>query len=443
MKPSASPQTRRVFFLSLPIFAELLLQLLVGNVDQFMLSHVGTAAVSAVGNGNQVMHVIVIVLETVSSATTILLTQNLGAGKAGEKCGEIATVGVALGAIFSILVGLVTLFLPHVLFTVLQTPAEAFDGACLYLRIYLLGMPALAMYNFGNAVLGAAGDTKRPLYYLFFAGILNVLLNLFFVIVCKMGVAGVALASILSQYLSAFLLLRLLLQSKEDFGLRPSCLRISRDKLKRLLQIGIPSAFQNAIFAIANLFVQTSVNSFDHVMVEGNSAAINADPLVYDMMAGIYTGCTSFMAQNLGAGKRDRVMKSYKICLLYSFLLGLVLGVGLYALKTPFLSLFTSDAAVITAGYKRLSVMALSYCLSAFMDCTIAASRGMGKTFVPTIIVILGSCGFRILWIYTVFAHFRTIESLYLLYAFSWSITAIAEMIYFFKLFHSTNTAKA
>ena len=317
------------------------------------------------------------------------------------------------------------------------------DGACLYLRIYLLGMPALAMYNFGNAVLGAAGDTKRPLYYLFFAGILNVLLNLFFVIVCKMGVAGVALASILSQYLSAFLLLRLLLQSKEDFGLRPSCLRISRDKLKRLLQIGIPSAFQNAIFAIANLFVQTSVNSFDHVMVEGNSAAINADPLVYDMMAGIYTGCTSFMAQNLGAGKRDRVMKSYKICLLYSFLLGLVLGVGLYALKTPFLSLFTSDAAVITAGYKRLSVMALSYCLSAFMDCTIAASRGMGKTFVPTIIVILGSCGFRILWIYTVFAHFRTIESLYLLYAFSWSITAIAEMIYFFKLFHSTNTAKA
>lgn len=151
-----------------------------------------------------------------------------------------------------------------------------------------------------------------------------------------MGVAGVALASILSQYLSAFLLLRLLLQSKEDFGLRPSCLRISRDKLKRLLQIGIPSAFQNAIFAIANLFVQTSVNSFDHVMVEGNSAAINADPLVYDMMAGIYTGCTSFMAQNLGAGKRDRVMKSYKICLLYSFLLGLVLGVGLYALKTPF-----------------------------------------------------------------------------------------------------------
>ena len=163
MKPSASPQTRRVFFLSLPIFAELLLQLLVGNVDQFMLSHVGTAAVSAVGNGNQVMHVIVIVLETVSSATTILLTQNLGAGKAGEKCGEIATVGVALGAIFSILVGLVTLFLPHVLFTVLRTPAEAFDGACLYLRIVggTVTQFRLVQYHPGKERTECKGDIKQ------------------------------------------------------------------------------------------------------------------------------------------------------------------------------------------------------------------------------------------------------------------------------------------
>ena len=184
---------------------------------------------------------------------------------------------------------------------------------------------------------------------------------------------------------------------------------------------------------MANLFVQTSVNYFDHVMVEGNSAAANADPLVYDMMAAFYTACTSFIAQNMGAKKRERIRKSYFICMVYSFGLGLFLGVGIYLLRYPFLSMFTSEKAVVHAGIRRLSVMALSYCVSAFMDCTIAASRGLGRTIVPMFIVTAGSTVFRLLWIWTVFAHYRTIESLYLLYVFSWTITGIAEMIYFAK----------
>ena len=209
--------------------------------------------------------------------------------------------------------------------------------------------------------------------------------------------------------------------------------------MHRILRIGIPSAIQYALFAVANLFVQASVNSFDHIMVEGNSAAANSDPLVYDMMAAFYTGCTSFIAQNFGAKNRDRIFKSFYICLLYSFLLGLILGVGIYLLRYPFLSLFTNEAAVVNAGIKRLSVMALSYCISAFMDCTIAASRGLGKTIVPMLIVTAGSTVFRLLWIWTVFAYFKTIESLYLLYIFSWVITAIAEVIYFVKIFKSVD----
>ena len=252
------------------------------------------------------------------------------------------------------------------------------------------------------------------------------LLNLFFVIVCHMGVAGVAVASVISQYISAVLVLRLLLRSGEAFALRLEALQIDRDKLVRILRIGVPSAIQYALFAVANLFVQASVNSFDHVMVEGNSAAANSDPLVYDMMAAFYTACTSFIAQNLGARKRDRIRKSFLICLLYSFLLGLILGVGIYALRYPFLSLFTNEAAVVDAGIKRLSVMALSYCISAFMDCTIAAARGLGKTIIPMFIVTAGSTVFRLLWIWTVFAYFRTIESLYLQYVFSLTITAVA-----------------
>lgn len=252
-----------------------------------------------------------------------------------------------------------------------------------------------------------------------------------------------AAASILSQYLSAGLILSVLLRGQESFGLRLSSLGVNQDKMKRILRIGIPAAFQNGLFAIANLFVQTSVNSFDHVMVEGNSAAANADPLVYDMMAAFYTACSSFIAQNYGARKRNRILKSFLICLLYSFLTGLLAGVGFYVFRYPFLGIFTNDTTVVEAGIYRLSVMAMSYSVSAFMDCSIAASRGLGKSVLPTIIVIMGSCIFRIVWIYTVFAYFRTIQSLYLLYVFSWSITAIAEMAYFIIAYRKTSAQAA
>lgn len=319
----------------------------------------------------------------------------------------------------------------------MNTKDELIKDAALYLRIYLLGTPALAMFNLGNGVLSAAGDTRRPLYYLTFAGVVNVALNLVFVIVCNMGVSGVAIASIISQYISAGLVLWLLLRSQESFGLRLDCLGVDKDKMRRILRIGIPSAVQYALFAVANLFVQTSVNSFDHVMVEGNSAAANSDPLVYNMMEAFYMACTSFIAQNLGAGKRDRIKRSFVICLVYSFGLGLVLGVGIYVFRYPFLSLFTNERAVVDAGIRRITVMALSYCVSAFMDCAIAASRGLGKTIVPMLIVTAGSTVFRLLWIWTVFAYFRTIESLYLLYVFSWIITAAAEIFYFVRVFRS------
>ena len=391
---------------------------------------VGPIALGAVGSTSILVTLFTGVLIGLAGGINAVTALFIGSGNKTELKQTVHTAAlISLAA--GVLITVLGIAFSRPVLTLMHTKDELIDDAVLYLRIYLLGMPALGLYNFGNAVLSASGDTKRPLYYLSFAGVLNVLLNLFFVIVCKMGVAGVAIASILSQYLSAVLILRVLFKSSAAFGLRLRELRITPDKAGRILKIGIPSAFQYALFAIANLFVQTGVNSFDHVMVEGNSAAANADPLVYDMMAAFYTACSSFIAQNYGAKKSDRILKSYLICLLYSFVVGLVLGVGLYLLRYPFLSLFTSDTTVVDAGIKRLSIMALSYSVSAFMDCTIAASRGLGKSIVPTIVVIMGSCVFRILWIYTIFAHFRTIQSLYLLYVFSWTITAIAEIIYF------------
>ena len=297
-------------------------------------------------------------------------------------------------------------------------------------------MPALAIYNFGNAVFSAVGNTKKPLYYLATAGVINIILNLFFVIVCKLDVAGVALASIISQYTSAIFILRALFMTKEIYGLKLSMLKPNSQKAGMILSIGVPSAIQYAIFQVANLFIQFGVNSFDATMVAGNSAAANADGLVYDVMAAFYTACSSFIGQNYGAGNKERVRNSYFVSLAYSFGIGLVIGVTLEIFGTQFLSLFTTEQAVVDAGMKRLGIMGFSYCISAFMDATIAASRGLGKSVVPTIIVIMGSCVFRIIWVYTIFAYFKTIPSLYLLYVFSWSITAIVEMIYFKVIYH-------
>ena len=268
-----------------------------------------------------------------------------------------------------------------------------------------------------------------------FIMLINVVLNLFFVIVCDLSVVGVALASAISQCVSAFLILRALTRVQDCYALDPHKLQLDPVQAKSILALGVPAGLQNAIFAIANLFIQAGVNSFDSLMVKGNSAAANADGLIYDCMAAFYMACASFMSQNYGAGRPDRVKKSYFISLGYSFGVGLVLGAALFFCGPSFLALFTTETAVIDAGMKRVAVMAFAYGISAFMDCTIAASRGLGKTVVPTVIVVLGSCVFRVIWVYSIFAHFHTIPSLYLLYPCSWALTAIAEILYFIRCY--------
>ena len=230
---------------------------------------------------------------------------------------------------------------------------------------------------------------------------------------------------------SAALILRALTRAQDCYALDVHQLHLDPATTKSILALGVPAGFQNAIFAIANLFIQAGVNSFDSLMVKGNSAAANADNMIYDCMAAFYMACASFMSQNYGAGKPDRVKKSYFISLGYSFGVGLALGSALFFFGRTFLALFTTESAVIDAGMKRVAVMAFAYCISAFMDCTIAASRGLGKTVVPTIIVVMGSCVFRVIWVYTIFAHFHTIPALYLLYPCSWTLTAFAEILYF------------
>ena len=315
--------------------------------------------------------------------------------------------------------------------TMLHTKDELIDGATLYLKIYALSMPAMAIYNCGNGIMSAMGDTRRPLLYLSVAGVLNVILNLFFVIRCHMAAEGVAVASVIAQCLSALLIVLHLLGRKDACRLCLSRLRVHPQEAKRVLTIGIPTGLQNAIFAIANLFVQVGVNSFDAVTVSGAAAAANADTLLFNMMAAFYTGCASFVSRNWGAGKTQRITKSYLVSMCYAAGVGAICGVLLLLFGRSFLSLFANETGVIDAGMERLRIMSFSYVVSPLMDASIAASRGIGKSVVPTVIVVMGSCVFRVIWVYTIFAWFGTITSLYLLYIFSWAITGAAELLYF------------
>lgn len=424
---------KNMFLFSVPLMLSQLLQVLFNMADVAVVGKFSSAeALGAVGSTTILVSLFTGFLIGMGSAVNVRVAQHLGAQDKPRTRASIRTsfvICLSMGCIIMVL----CLFSARFILEVLGTKEDLIDGAELYFRIYALGMPALGVFNFGNGVLSAKGDTKRPLAYLMVAGILNVVFNLFFVIICNMAEDGVALASIITQYVSAVLILVHMGKQQDDCSFRLQDLKkgIDKSEQKRILGLGIPAGFQHSIFAIANLFIQGAVNTFDSVMVEGNSAAANADAIIYNVMAAFYTACSTFMGQNLGAAKHDRVLKSYFIGIVYSFLAGAVLGGALFLFGREFLSLFANDEAVIEAGLQRTGIMCFSYAFSAFMDCTIAACRGIGKSFAPTVIVIMGSCVFRVVWIYTVFAYFHTIPSLYLLYIFSWLITSVAEIICF------------
>ena len=418
--------SRQIIGFSLPLMFTNLLQMLFSMVDLAVVGRFSSsAAMGSVGSTTTLIFLFTGFLMGLGSGVNVLVATHFGA-RSEKNVRESVHTSFLVCLIAGVLMLALGLIFARPLLELLNTRDDLIDGAELYLRIYFLGMPAAALYNYGSGVLSAIGDTKTPLIYLSTAGVLNVILDLTFVIGLGMSTDGVALASMLSQCVSAGLIVRSLLRSKDIYRLNLKELHFHKDKAMHVLSIGVPAGLQNAIFSVANLFIQAGINSFSTVVVEGNSAAGNVDNLVYAVMNAFYIACSSFVGQNYGAGKADRVRRSYLLTLGYSALAAAVFG-GLFLLfGRQFLSLFTPEADVIDAGLQRIAVMCFSFPLSALMDNTTAASRGIGKGLVPMIFVFLGSCVFRVIWIYTIFAHFRTIGSLYLLYPFSWLITGTA-----------------
>lgn len=427
----SGPLSTRILLFSLPLMASNILQVLFNMADIAVVGQFsGPLSLAAVGSTTTAVTLFTGFLIGFGGGINALVARYFGAGDEGELRRTVHTSALLclILGLFMTAVGLVG---SRPLLTALHTKPELLDKAALYMQLYFCGMPALALYNFGNAVYSAIGDTKKPLIFLLISGVLNVALNLVFVIVCRMDVAGVAIASILSQYVSAVLILATLFRCREVCGLRLRQLRLTRRNCREVLGLSLPSGIQNGIFYLANMFIQLGVNSFDTVMVAGNSAAANTDGLVFDVMAAFYTACSSFIGLNYGAGDIRRVKKSYLICLAYSFGVGAILGTSLFLFGPAFLSLFTQDPAVIAAGMKRLTIMGLCYGISAFMDNAIAGCRGLGRSLVPMVMVICGSVIFRIIWVYTVFAWLPTFTALYLVYPFSWVLTALFENWYF------------
>lgn len=427
---------KQIFVFSLPLMLSNFLQVLFNLSDIIVVGQFGKEnSIGAVGSTSILISLFTGIMIGMGNAVNVVVAKAIGQ-KNEEKIHITIHNGILLCFIIGLLFGILGISLSYPLLSILGTKEEVFSDARLYFCVYLIGMPGVALYNYGNAIYSALGDTKRPLIYLAIAGALNIGLNMFFVAVCQLDVLGVALASSISQYLSMSLILISLVRRNDEFKLKFKEIKPNKLDTFELLKIGVPASLQNAIFAIANLFIQGSVNTFDIVMVNGNSAASNYDALVYDVMAAFYYAGSSFIGQNFGAGKKKRILHTYFISVVYSLGVGLIIGLFLELGGRPALALFTTDEATISAGMQRLRIMGYSYFVSALMDSAIAASRGLGKTFLPMVLEIFGVCVFRIVWVYTIFAYFHTIESLYLLYLGSWVLSAAMEIpcfIYYYK----------
>lgn len=427
---------------SIPLVLTNIMQVLFNMTDLAVVGRFsGPLALGAVGSTPNFLYLFTGLVIGLGSGVNSICAFFIGAKSKKDLSETIHTAFVICFA-FGVALMFLGMILARPVLLLMNTKPELIDGAVLYFKIYMVGIPFEALFNYGNGVLSAVGDTKRPLYFLTIAGISNAILNLVFVLGFGMSVDGVAWGSVISNFISAILVLLALMHGTGDAKLEIKKIRVNWQKAARIIKVGIPAGLQNMIFGFANMFMQMGLNSFDAVMVSGNAAAANADTFIYNVMAAFYVGCATFIGQNYGAGNKKRVVKTYIWGTFFSFSIGLVLGVLLLIFGRDFLLLFTTDEKVIECGLARIKIMAFAYCVSAFMDNSIAACRGLGKTFVPSVMVSLGSCVFRITWIFTIFAHFRTLPSLFLLFPCSWIITAAFVFGYFLIILKKAFPAK-
>ena len=428
---------------SIPLMLSGILQLLFNAADIIVVGQfTGSTAMAAVGSTGALNNLIINIFIGLSLGSSVLMARYYGA-KDERNINELVHTSILLSFVSGTVLIVLGTALAKPLLSLMGTPYDVIDQAVLYMRIIFLGMPALMTYDFGAGILRAIGDTKRPLAYLFIAGVINVFLNLFFVIVFGLGVAGVALATIISQYTSALLVLRCLMKADAAYKLNIRELRIVRMKLVQILRIGLPAGIQGAVFNISNVLIQSSINSFGSIAMAGNTAASNIEGFVYTAMNSLYQASTSFTSQNVGARNAKRIVHVLLSCMAIVTIVGLSLGLLAVLFGDFLLGIYSSDPEVIAYGLGRLGLICSTYFLCGLMDTVCGSIRGLGYSIAPTIVSLAGACGLRILWIYTIFRIDHTLFVLYLSYPISWLVTFIAHTVCFVFFFREWKDGKS
>ena len=432
----------KIILFAIPLMLSSILQLLFNAADLVVVGKfAGSESLAAVGSTNALINLLVNLFIGLSMGASVVMGRCIGARRYDEahKALHTAMAIATVGGVMMIFVGY---FASAPMLKLMATPDDVINLSILYMKIYFVGMPGMMAYNFGSAILRSAGDTKRPLYFLTVAGVINVILNLILVIGFHMGVAGVAIATAASQYISGFFVVMALVKSEGYMQLHLKELSFHKDQAIEMIRIGFPAGLQGIIFSISNVLIQSSINSFGKIVMAGNTAASNIEGFVYTAMNSIYQTALSFTSQNMGAKRYDRIDKILFECQLTVIIIGLVAGIGAYTMGDKLLAIYDSDPEVIGYGLTRMSLVCAPYFLCGMMDVMVGSLRGMGYSIMPMIVSLTGACLFRVIWILTVFAANHTLFTLYISYPISWALTFSIHLLCYLVVRRKFKTAE-
>lgn len=417
---------------SLPLMLSGILQLMFNAVDIVVVGRFsGSSALAAVGSTTALINVFTNLFIGVSLGANVLAARFYASGRQKEMSETVHT-SILLALVSGVAMAIIGLIFSRGALELMGTPGDVIDQSSLYMKIYFLGMPFFMLYNYGAAILRAVGDTKRPLIFLIISGITNAVLNMILVIVFDMGVAGVAIATVISQLISCILVLWCLYKTEGSYQLRFSKLKMKKEYLKQIFQVGIPAGIQSTVINFSNVLLQSSVNSFGSIAMAGYTAANNIFGFLYVTVNAVTQACMSFTSQNYGVGKWKRMNRVLIDCLILSFVAMMILGNSAYFFGPKLLTIYTSNSKVIQCGMEILLYTTVTYFLCGFMDLFPGALRGMGRSGVPMILSIIGTVGTRIVWIFWIFPNHRSLDILFISYPASWIITIVLQVICYY-----------
>ncbi len=418
-----------ILLFAIPVMLSGVLQLLFNAIDMIVVGKFsGSVSMAAVSSTGSLINLVTNLFIGMSVGSSVYIARKIGQGQSDEVRDAVHT-SILISFISGTVLMIIGILLSKTFLELMGSPEDVLSLSALYLRVYFTGMPATMVYNFASAVLKANGDTRRPLFALMVAGVSNALMNLLFVIVFHMDVAGVGLASSISSYISAFLVLIALVKDEGIIQLDLKHLYIEKEALLQILKVGIPAGLQSTIFSISNVAIQSSVNSFGSIVMAANGAAGSIADFVYTIMNSFYQTCLTFTSQNIGAGRRDRVFKILGVSIVLVSICGLLFGNFVYLFGEPLLHIYSDDAAVIAAGLVKLAIFCRPYFLCGIMDVCVGSLRGLGYSIFPMFTSLMGSCAFRLIWIATYFKTHHSIDVLYYSYPLSWTLTALVHIL--------------